>query len=506
MNRRPSLVSLVVAGILAASAALTSHSGLTPHSASAPHTTSTPHSAETADSPRENARWVNTWVSMPQLTEPGNMPPGPFTQDKLVLADATVRQTVQVSVGGRHMRLRFSNAFGGAVLPITAVSVALPVDGRAGVSAIRPGTSRSVTFHGRSSVVVPVGAQMVSDPLDFDLEPGSNLTVTTYLAQGQASNDITSHPGSRTTSYLQAGNHVMDDDLAGATPANHWYFLSGVETWSRAGTAAAVMLGDSLTDGRGSTTNGNNRWPDQLLKRLRSQADTAGTAILNQAAGGNRMLNDGLGPSALARLDRDVLAQSGVNWLLVFEGVNDIGTAEPTQAAQKQVTDDLIAAYDQIVVRAHAQGIRVYGATLTPLEATRSTTTRTGTARRPGRPSTSGFAPAAASMPWSTSTRRPETRCNPYGSWRRSTTVIICISTRPATSSSPTPSLPGCSSPGRSPRTPDSMRPRRPEVMSHFGRLGSSWLETLTGGPYAGEGPRHDRAVRRDDRVRGHRR
>lgn len=360
MNRRSSLVSLVVTGILAASAAFTSHSGLTPHSASAPH------SAETADSPRENARWVNTWVSMPQLTEPGNMPPGPFTQDKRVLADATVRQTVQVSVGGRHMRLRFSNAFGGAVLPITAVSVALPVDGRAGVSAIRPGTSRSVTFHGRSSVVVPVGAQMVSDPLDFDLEPGSNLTVTTYLAQGQASNDITSHPGSRTTSYLQAGNHVMDDDLAGATPANHWYFLSGVETWSRAGTAAAVMLGDSLTDGRGSTTNGNNRWPDQLLKRLRSQTDTAGTAILNQAAGGNRVLNDGLGPSALARLDRDVLAQSGVNWLLVFEGVNDIGTAEPTQAAQKQVTDDLIAAYDQIVVRAHAQGIRVYGATLTP--------------------------------------------------------------------------------------------------------------------------------------------
>ncbi|WP_369264706.1 SGNH/GDSL hydrolase family protein [Streptomyces sp. R35] len=366
MNRRSSLVSLVVAGILAASAAFTSHSGLTPHAVSAPHAASAPHSAETTDSPRGNAHWVNTWVSMPQLTEPGNMPPAPFTQDKRVLADATVRQTVQVSVGGRHMRLRFSNAFGGAVLPLTAVSVALPVDGRAGVSAIRPGTSRPVTFHGRSSAVVPVGAQLVSDPLDFDLEPGSNLTVTTYLAQGQASNDITSHPGSRTTSYLQAGNHVTDDDLAGATPTNHWYFLSGVETWSRAGTAAAVMLGDSLTDGRGSTTNGNNRWPDQLLRRLQSQADTAGTAILNQAAGGNRVLNDGLGPSALARLDRDVLAQSGVDWLLVFEGVNDIGTAEPTPAAQKQVTDDLIAAYDQIVVRAHAQGIRVYGATLTP--------------------------------------------------------------------------------------------------------------------------------------------
>jgi lysophospholipase L1-like esterase len=294
------------------------------------------------------------------------MPPAPFTQDHRVLADATVRQTVHVSTGGQHLRLRFSNAFGGAALPITSVSVALPLGEQAGVSGIRPGSSRPVTFGGRSSVVVPVGAQMVSDPLDFDLEPGSNLTVTTYLAEGQASNDITSHPGSRTTSYLQAGNHVGDEDLPGATATNHWYFLSGVETWSEAATAAAVMLGDSLTDGRGSTTNMNNRWPDQLLKRLQSHGSTADIAILNQAAGGNRVLNDGLGPNALARLDRDVLAQSGVQWLLVFEGINDIGTAEPTPAAQKQVTADLIAAYDQFVVRAHAQGIRVYGATLTP--------------------------------------------------------------------------------------------------------------------------------------------
>ncbi|GAB2918722.1 SGNH/GDSL hydrolase family protein [Streptomyces mayteni] len=310
--------------------------------------------------------WVNTWTAMPQLTEPGNMPPAPFTQDGLVLDDATLRQTVRVTIGGEHARLRFSNAFGGAPLPITAVSVALPRDGQAGVSAIEPGSARGVTFQRQPSVTIPVGAQAVSDPLDLDLAPGTNLTVTVYLADGQASDDITSHPGSRTASYLLAGDHVAADDLPGATRTDHWYFLSGVEVWSPSNTAAAVFVGDSLTDGRGSTTNGNDRWPDQLFDRLRDRRDTSGVAVLNQAAGGNRILDDGLGPNLLARIDRDVLATSGVSWLVVFEGINDIGTAPATPEAQRAVTARLIAAYEQIVVRAHAQRIRVYGATLTP--------------------------------------------------------------------------------------------------------------------------------------------
>jgi lysophospholipase L1-like esterase len=311
-------------------------------------------------------RWVHTWVSMPQLTEPGNMPPAPFTRDGVVLADATLRQTVHTSIAGSRVRVRFSNAFGGAVLPITAVSVALPVDGRAGVSAIRPGSSRPVTFSGRPSAVVPVGAQVVSDPVDLDVPAQANLTVTAYLATGQASTAVTSHPGSRTTSYLLAGDHHDDPDLPGATPVDHWYFLSGVEVHAPGGTAAAVMLGDSLTDGRGSTTNGNDRWPDQLLARLQADARTDDVAILNQAAGGNRVLQDGLGPNALARLDRDVLALGGADRLVVFEGVNDIGTAAATADAQRRVAEDLVAAYDQIVLRAHARDIRVYGATLTP--------------------------------------------------------------------------------------------------------------------------------------------
>jgi len=177
---------------------------------------------------------------------------------------------------------------------------------------------------------------------------------------------VTSHPGSRTTSYLLAGDHRDDLDLPGATPVAHWYFLSGVEVDAPGGSTATVMLGDSLTDGRGSTTNGNDRWPDQLLSRLQANPRTAGVAILNQAAGGNRVLNDGLGPNALGRLDRDVLALGGVHRLIVFEGINDIGTAAATVAAQRQVTEDLLAAYDQMITRAHARDLRVYGATLTP--------------------------------------------------------------------------------------------------------------------------------------------
>ncbi|MEU2337038.1 SGNH/GDSL hydrolase family protein [Streptomyces sp. NPDC013172] len=310
--------------------------------------------------------WVATWAAMPQLTEVGNLPPAPFTGETSVLADTTLRQTVRVTTGGHRLRLRFSNAYGDTPLPLTAVTVALPEGGRAGVSAVVPGSVQPVTFSGRAAIVVPVGAQVVSDPVDLEMDPGAELTVTAYTAQGQPDHALTSHPGSRTTSYLLRGDHVQDPDLTGATPVDHWYLLSAVEVRAPAATGTVAVVGDSLTDGRGSTTNGNDRWPDQFYDRLRSLPATSGIAVINQAAGGNRVLNDGLGPNVLARLDRDVLSSSGVSWLIVFEGVNDIGTAAATPQAQRAVADDLVAAYQQIVVRAHAQGIRVYGATLLP--------------------------------------------------------------------------------------------------------------------------------------------
>jgi lysophospholipase L1-like esterase len=300
-------------------------------------------------------RWMHTWVAMPQLTEPNNMPPAPFT----TLVDTTLRQTVHVTVGGSKLRVRFSNAFGGAAVPLTAAAVALPAGGQAGISAIFPGSSRPLTFGGRSSVVIPVGAQVVSDPVPFPLGAGANLTISAYLATGQASTALTSHPGSRTTSYFINGDHHTATELPGAVPVDHWYLISGVEVESAA--PGVVIVGDSLTDGRGSTTNGNDRWPNQLFARYPR------LAVLNQAAGGNRVLNDGLGPSVLARLDRDVLATSGADKMILFEGVNDLGTAPATDADQRQVVADLLVAYQQIVVRAHAVDIPVLGATITPL-------------------------------------------------------------------------------------------------------------------------------------------
>jgi lysophospholipase L1-like esterase len=323
-------------------------------------------SAANAGVPAIGLHWVGTWAAAPQLTEPSNMPPAPFTNGNLVFADSTVRQSIHVTVGGRLIRLRFSNAYGGADLPITNVSVAMPAGGAAGVSAIAPGTSRTVTFDGRTAIDIPVGAQMVSDPLDFPVATNSNLTVTIYLSAGQASSSITSHPGSRTLTYMVNGNHLDDADLPGAANVAHWYFLSGLEALQPGNTAAIDVVGDSLTDGRGSTTNGDDKWTDQLFNRLQAIPGASHLTVLNQGLGGNRVLNDGLGPNVLARVDRDVLAQSGVKWLIMFEGVNDIGTAAATQAAQQQVAADLIAAYQQIITRAHAQGIRVYGATITP--------------------------------------------------------------------------------------------------------------------------------------------
>jgi len=318
--------------------------------------------------PESRGRWIETWVAMPQLTEPGNLPPPPFTTATGVFIDSTVRQTLHTSVEGRRLRLRISNAFGDTALTITAAHVALPDGGAAGVSAIRPGSDRALTFQGRDSITIPAGAQAVSDPLRFDVAQASNLTVTVYLARGQLSQNITSHPGSRTTTYMVAGNHVSDLDLPSAAQVAHWYFLSGLEVSGDDDAASVVMLGDSLTDGRGSTTNQNDRWPDQLASRLRAHARSDEVAVLNQAAGGNRVLNDGLGPNLLARLDRDLLAHSGVRWTVVFEGINDIGTAAATEQAQLDVADELIRAYEQIIIRAHARNILVYGATLTPIE------------------------------------------------------------------------------------------------------------------------------------------
>ncbi|KAL9094520.1 MAG: hypothetical protein Q9165_003079 [Trypethelium subeluteriae] len=257
------------------------------------------------------------------------------------------------------------------------MSVAIPgngsagVNGSAGASDIETRTLQTVTFSGNTSITVPDGALVVSDPLNFPIQPQSEIAVTMYLESGQASNYITSHPGSRTNTYYSFGNYVNAQNMSDPSTQvlAHWYFLSAVEAWSPQDSRAFAIVGDSITDGRGSDTDGNDRWPDLVLRKMQENAATRNIAVVNQAAGGNRVLYDGLGPNAVGRIDRDVLAQSGVRYGMIFEGVNDIGVADTTVANQTYTVDRLIQAYKQIVTRVHTFGIPMFAATITPFGA-----------------------------------------------------------------------------------------------------------------------------------------
>lgn len=254
----------------------------------------------------------------------------------------------------------------------------MPLNGSAGTSSIDTSSLAQVTWSGgQTDFTIPNGARAVSDPIAYPVTAQQVLTVNLYLATGQTTNEITGHPGSRTTSYYSPGNVMAAEDVAivdGTQSSAHWYFLSAVEGYlpTSLGTRALAIVGDSITDGRGSTDNANNRWPDNLLRRLQAVNATTGLAapqniaIINQAAGGNRVLNDGNGPNALGRIDRDVLAHSGVAYAMLFEGVNDIGGAATDTASQQTVGTRLLAAYDQIITMVHAKGLPIFGATITP--------------------------------------------------------------------------------------------------------------------------------------------
>jgi lysophospholipase L1-like esterase len=315
--------------------------------------------------------WVASWGCALQTPDGTDDPP---------LAGATLRQTIRVGLGGPTARLRFSNEYGRGPLPIAAAAVATPVDGRAGANGIEPGSSTQLTFAGATEAAIEPGGRLTSDPFPLAAQSRTNLSVTIQLAAGVPVEGVTTHPGSRTTTHAVPAaafsrdpgpaEQVAHPVLPEAVPIEHWYFLAALEVrpygGSGAGPSVAVLLGDSLTDGRGSTTDGNDRWPDLLLDRLHQREGLPGVGIVNQAAGGNRLLRDGLGVAALSRLRRDVLDCAGAAWLVVFEGVNDIGTTEATPRAQERVGDELLAGYREIIERAHRAGIRVYGATITP--------------------------------------------------------------------------------------------------------------------------------------------
>ncbi|MBV5282144.1 MAG: SGNH/GDSL hydrolase family protein [Paludibacter sp.] len=300
-------------------------------------------------------KWVGTWSTAPQLVEPGNIPPAPG------LTNNSLRQIVRVSIGSDSLRIRFSNAFSTSAVTLKAVKIAVSTGG----NTIDAASSKELKFSGKTEVTMNSGAMITSDPISFDLKSRMDLAVTIYFAE--TCPNITGHPGSRTTSYLLAGNSTSVNDFTGSVPTDHWYIINGIEVKAPKSAGAVAILGNSITDGRGSGTNKQNRWPDILSERLLKNAGTQQVGVLNLGIGGNCVLKNCLGPSGVSRFSRDILKQQGIRWFIIAEGINDIGQI-PDQTTGDKIAQDLIAAYKQMIVDAHAQGIKVYGATVMPFK------------------------------------------------------------------------------------------------------------------------------------------
>jgi len=293
-------------------------------------------------------------------------------QSPLHFNNQTLRQIAHITLGGSRFRVVLSNTFGTVPLTVGAAQVAL----RDKDAAIVPESNRVLTFGGVPRTTVPAGAILLSDPVDLVAPDFADLAIDLYLPDDTAAmkSPITTHPASWQTNYVSPpGNHVgsvtMPVQMTTAyrrldgLPTATWFFLARIEVMAPQQAGVVVTIGDSITDGTASTIDANNRWPDAFARRLVNAG--LRMAVLNAGIGGNRVLNDGVGPSALARFDRDVIAQTGVTHVIVLEGINDIGqgrqNASPSAA-------DLIGAHRQMIERAHSRGLRIYGATLTPFE------------------------------------------------------------------------------------------------------------------------------------------
>lgn len=316
-------------------------------------------SAAPAQPRPSQGNWTASWATSiqgPEQGQPG-VDPGKET-------DATVRQVVHLSVGGASVRVQFSNAFGRQPLLIDTAALATATAPNA--SSIGPGSSHPLSFGGARSVTIPVGAAFLSDPVAFPVAAMANLAISFHLPA--APSVESAHPASRATSYLLPGNHVGDADLPGAERVVRWMQIAEVDVTGPA-TGTVVALGDSITDGHGATTDGNDRWPDVLAAHLQG-AGMKNVAVVNEGIGGNHLLTNGLGESLLERFDRDVLGVAGVRSVVLLEGINDLGALARTPDATPEMHTDLVArmegAFTQVIERAHAHGIKVYGATITP--------------------------------------------------------------------------------------------------------------------------------------------
>ncbi len=332
--------------------------------------------AQTADEDR-SLHWVSSWGAAQQLAaetlpvwvvppprEPNEPPPPPMLPPyPTSFREQTVRMIVRTSIGGESLRLTLSNALGMDTVHIGAVHVAI----RERDAAIDAATDRTVTFGGNKSLSVEPGALVVSDPIALAVPALTELAVSLYLPNETRS--VTTHEFALNTTYVSDGNAVSAVALPSAATNRTYFWLTGVEVLAAAQSAAIVAFGDSITDGVPTTTGTHRAWPALLAAKLQANGATRHLAVINAGISGNRVRRDVIGRSALGRFDRDVLARAGVRWLVLFEGINDITfSALPgVPAPQRTTADELIAALEQLVDRAHAHGIKVMGGTLMPM-------------------------------------------------------------------------------------------------------------------------------------------
>jgi lysophospholipase L1-like esterase len=301
-------------------------------------------------------KWVGAWTSTPAQVE------------GRTLDGQTVRMVARVSIGGGTLRVRLSNACGLRKLTVGAVRIARRTEG----AAIDPASDRPLTFNGSPAATIGAGALAVSDPVDFDLAPLSDLAVSVYFpGRLEEAFQITGHGNARQTSFVSPpGDRTSASDMPDAAAIEDLLFLNGIDVLAPSDTGGVVTMGDSLTDSNISTVDANRRWPDELARRLQARhRQEAGrlVGVMNQGIGGNRILHDRRGESCLRRFDRDVLAMPGVTHAIVFLGINDIRNrhADP---AEDVTADDMIAGLNQLAMRAQAAGIKIYGGTMLTFE------------------------------------------------------------------------------------------------------------------------------------------
>jgi lysophospholipase L1-like esterase len=325
--------------------------------------------------PKGQERWVATWATAqtlvrqappPPAATPADAPTAPATTPQEIAArglnNQTVRMIVRTSIGGRRLRVRLSNAFGGAPIVLGTAHLAI----RAKDSGIAPDSDRSLSFNGKPGGTIAPGVVLLSDPLELNVPPVTDLAVSLYFP-GETGPPTTHSTGLHNTYISKEGDLTAKTEIPEPVITQSYYWLAGVDVAAAADAALLVTFGDSITDGARSTAETNHSWPALLAARLSANKATANIAVANVGIGGNRVLRDGAGASALARFDRDVLSQPGVKWVTLLEGINDIGRMATTPA-EAVTADDLIGGYQQFIAQAHAHGILVIGCTLTPYE------------------------------------------------------------------------------------------------------------------------------------------